>query len=105
MMSLRRLLSAQMACTGLVHFTRSLLCCRCRSQRSGTYAQRMARISATMLPVLASLALALAGAVVASQPVMLPGQVQLFTPWHSSVNKSSPHSDYYPRCALPACLA
>ena len=62
--------------------------------------RRTARISAALLPVLASLALALAGAVVASQPVTLPGQVQLFTPWHSSVNKSSPHSDYYPRCAL-----
>lgn len=64
---------------------------------SGASARCTARISAAMLPVLASLALALAGALAASQPVTLPGQVQLFTPWYSSVNKSSPHSDYYPR--------
>ena len=49
--------------------------------------------------LLACLAIITAVALAAAQPVTLPGQVQVFTQWHNSVNKTGPHSDYYPRCA------
>ena len=55
--------------------------------------------------LLACLAITTAVALAAAQPVTLPGQVQLFTPWHSSVNKTGPHTDYYPRYASPSSPA
>ena len=70
-----------------------------------TRARRAASTSATSLLVLSSLVLAFASALAAAQPVMQPWQVQLFTKWHSSVNTSSPHSDYYPRYNLLCTLA
>ena len=67
---------------------------------NNTRARRAASTIVTLLPALGSLVLAFAGALAAAQPVMQPGQVQLFTKWHSSVKTSSPHSDYYPRYNL-----
>ena len=72
---------------------------------NSTGARHAASASVTSLLVLAGLVLAFAGALAAAQPMTQPGQVQLYTQWHRSVNTSSPHSDYYPRYNLLSTLA